>query len=68
MEDQNLPPAALGPAKDPMMLRKLMIANNIRYGRRFHYFDFTFVPKQGWFCWFELKETDRLRQDDADSR
>jgi hypothetical protein len=51
---------ALGPAKTPIELRKLMMLNNRRFARRFHYFDFTHVKGQGWYCWFELKETDRL--------
>jgi len=61
MDEFNNPPMALGPAKTPKDLRLFMLANNIRYARRFHYFDFTFVPKQGWFCWFEIKQVDATR-------
>jgi hypothetical protein len=60
MEDYNQPPMALGPARDPEELRLLMFANNQRRGKRFHYFDFTFIPKKGWFGWFELKLKDEL--------
>ena len=54
MQIYNQPPMALGPAKTANDLRKMMIANNNRHGKRFHYFDFTYVPRQGWFCWFEI--------------
>ena len=63
MEAYNQPPMALGPAKAPEELRLLMMANNARHGRRFHYFDFTFVPKMGWYCWFEINLKDELKQD-----
>lgn len=63
MEDLNQPPMSLGPAKSPEELRALMLVNNVRRGKRFHYFDFTFVPKMGWYCWFELKLKDELKQD-----
>lgn len=49
---------ALGPTKTANELRQLMLVNNSRQGKRFHYFDFTYVPKQGWFCWFEIDTRD----------
>lgn len=62
MEDYNQPPAALGPAKTPEDLRKLMIANNVRHRKRFHYFNMV-EGKKGWYCWFEIKENDRKAVD-----
>lgn len=46
-------------AKTPEDLRKLMLLNNRRHSRKFHYFDFQFV-KGSWYCWFEIDETERL--------
>ncbi len=40
-------------ADTPERLRLLMLANNNKYGKEFHYFDVQYVNKQ-WFCWYEL--------------
>ena len=58
-ENVNQPPAALGPANDHEELRVLMIANNVRHGRRFHYFDFHVFKGKLW-CMFEINEKDRV--------
>lgn len=64
MKDYTQPPKALGPAKTPEELRTLMQLNNVKRGQRFHYFDFTHVPRQGWFCWFELSAEKEIRDGD----
>ena len=46
-------------AKSPQQLRLLMLANNKKHSRKFHYFDFTFAQGK-WWCWFEIDETERL--------
>ena len=63
MEGVNLPPASLE-AKTKDELRQLMILNNRKHGKRFHYFDFTFA-KGSWHCWFEITETERLMNGDT---
>lgn len=56
--EHNLPPAHLV-ASSPEELRLLMIANNMKHGKKFHYFDFQFA-KGKWYCWFEIKLTDTI--------
>jgi len=60
MEIYNQPPAALGPAKDHEELRVLMLANNSRHGKRFHYFDFHVFKGKLW-CMFEISEKDKVK-------
>jgi hypothetical protein len=64
----NFPPAHLE-ANTPEELRMLMLANNAKYKRSFHYFDFSFANKK-WHCWFEIAERDRLgiRKNDQEER
>jgi hypothetical protein len=54
-DSYNHPPKALGPAKDHDELRLLMNANNNRFGRKFHYFDFHVFKGKLW-CMFEIKD------------
>lgn len=54
----NQPPAPLGPARDHEELRILMRANNVRHGKRFHYFDFHVFKGKLW-CMYEIAESDR---------
>lgn len=58
--EHNQPPAHLV-ANNPEELRLLMIANNFKHGRRFHYFDFQSV-KGKWYCWFEIREKTKIDQ------
>jgi len=58
MESYNQPPAPLGPAKNHDELRLMMLANNTRHGKRFHYFDFHVFKGRLW-CMFEISEADR---------
>jgi len=58
LELANQPPASLE-AKTKADLRILMLLNNRKHNKRFHYFDFSFA-KGKWHCWFEISETDRV--------
>lgn len=58
MDIYNQPPMALGPARNHEELRRLMLANNSRHGKRFHYFDFH-VFQGKLYCMFEISEKDR---------
>jgi hypothetical protein len=58
----NLPPSHLV-ADSPEDLRILMIATNMKHGKKFHYFDFQFVRGK-WYCWYEIAEKNKLEQDD----
>lgn len=60
MQDYNQPPAAIGPAKDHEELRLMMMANNIRHGKRFHYFDFHVFKGKLW-CMFEVSQKDLVK-------
>lgn len=53
---KSAPPASLE-AKTKQELRALMIANNNRHGKRFHYFDFSYAQGM-WHCWYELSPLD----------
>lgn len=55
MEDYTQPLQALGPVKTTEELRILMIANNHRHNKRFHYLNPVHVKGEGWYVWFELK-------------
>lgn len=59
----NKPPMFLS-AKSPLDLRMLMMANNIKHRRKFHYFDISFA-KGKWYCWFELDEIERIKEGDS---
>jgi hypothetical protein len=48
----NYPPAHLE-AKTPEELRMVMLANNARHKKQFHYFDFSFAQGK-WHCWYEI--------------
>ena len=56
MGDQFLPPASLE-AKTKGELRRLMVANNLRHGKEFIYFDFSFAQGK-WHCWFRISQQD----------
>ena len=58
MQAASKPPYFLS-AKSPQDLRMLMLANNRKRGKRFHYFDMSFAQGK-WWCWFEIDETERL--------
>lgn len=51
------PPASLE-AKTKDELRLLMIANDIKHTRKFHYFDFSFATGK-WHCWYEISLRDK---------
>lgn len=35
-------------------LRRLMLLNNLKHGKMYHYFDFVYVPgEKKWYVWFE---------------
>lgn len=48
----QFPPAHLE-AKTPDELRAVMLANNNRHQKQFHYFDFTYAQGK-WHCWYEI--------------
>jgi len=58
LELANQPPSSLE-SKTKAGLRALMIANNRRHSKRFHYFDFSYSQGK-WHCWYEISETERL--------
>lgn len=62
----NEPPMFLE-ARSPQELRLLMLANNRRFGVKFHYFDFQFANRK-WYCWFELSEKDRVMKNEPQRR
>ena len=61
---KNYPPAHLE-AKTPEELRMVMLANNKRHKKQFHYFDFSFAQGK-WHCWYEIstQELVGIRQED----
>jgi hypothetical protein len=65
MRNVNLPPAALGPAKDHEELYTLMLANNAKHGKRFHYFDFHVFKGKLW-CMFEVRPEELKRVGDGE--
>jgi hypothetical protein len=60
----NFPPAHLE-AKTPEELRVLMMANNAKHKKQFHYFDFSFAQGK-WHCWFEISSQDLIGIKKAD--
>lgn len=42
-------------AGSPQGLRRLMLQNNLKYGKQYNYFDIQFVNGK-WFVWFFEKE------------
>jgi len=58
LDDQNQPLFFLV-ANSPMELHMLMIANNRRFSKRFHYLNPVFANKK-WYVWFEIRESERL--------
>lgn len=61
MEAQNQPLFFLK-AKTPEELHRLMIANNRRFNKRFHYLN-PVVFKGSWYVWFEIPEGDRAKDE-----
>ena len=61
LESQNQPLFFLA-AKTAQELHMLMIANNRRFNRRFHYLPPTFA-KGKWYTWFEIPEADRAKEE-----
>jgi hypothetical protein len=55
---RNLPPAHLE-AKTPDELRKVMLLNNAKHKKQFHYFDFTYAQGK-WHCWYEITTQDLI--------
>ncbi len=48
-------------APTPERLRLLMLANNNKYSKEFHYFDVQWViADKMWYCWFELSLSDEF--------
>lgn len=64
-DSYNHPPKALGPARDHEELRLLMNANNVKFGRRFHYFDFHVFKGKLW-CMFEIRNDELKLVDDGE--
>lgn len=50
-------------AASPQGLRRLMLLNNIRKGKKHYYFDFTETTKGEWLCWFE--EEVKVKEDNG---
>lgn len=43
-------------AASPQGLRRLCLANNLKYGKQFAYKDFSFANGK-WYCWYEYSLT-----------
>lgn len=56
MDNKNNPPFFIS-AESPEKLRFMMLANNRRHARRFHYFDIQFASGK-WYAWFEIAQKD----------
>lgn len=65
MAKEIFPPASLE-AKSKDQLRLLMLQNNSKHGKKFHYFDFSYAQGK-WHCWYEISETE-LRQDEINGQ
>lgn len=50
-------------ASSPELLREEMIAWNIRFGKKFHYFDIQETKDGRWIAWFELSESERIQKE-----
>lgn len=58
------PPFSLQ-AKTKQELRLQMLAVNKKYGKKFHFFDFSYAQGM-WHCWFELSERERFAVEQAE--
>lgn len=61
LEGQNQPLHFLK-AKTAEELHMLMIANNRRFNKRFHYLN-PVVFKGAWYVWYEIPEGDRAKEE-----
>lgn len=52
-------------AKTKEELYFLMLANNKRHLKQFHYFDFTYAQGK-WTCWFQIKLSEKIEKSNGD--
>jgi len=57
MNNKHVPSSLEANSKDE--LQALMRAVNHKFGKKFHFFDFSFA-KNMWHCWFELSLVDQV--------